>query len=85
MTDLFVVMRYDICDDNFYGYNENLDRIFGSFEEAKTYVDTLMIKNPNWFDGLDNNSFIHIILMTMGEKRQEILYRTDPPEDDEEK
>ena len=80
--NVFVVMKMIICDDYYYGYNENLDVIYGTFEEAKKYVDDFLLTNKR-FNGLNRNPFIKIIRMELGNNtNKEIVFDSMEEEDD---
>ena len=74
--EVFIIMEFIFCDDRFYGYNEHLHSIYGSFEEAKTMVDTLLVRNKEWAEWIeeDHTNFIRIIRMEIGNTKQEILF-----------
>jgi hypothetical protein len=78
--DVFVVMEYIMCEDYYYGYNEYLRSIYGTYEEAKLYVDNLLDKKK--YDGKNENPFIQIICMKLGNTEKEVLF--DSTEDNSE-
>jgi hypothetical protein len=80
--DVFAVLSYYIVDDPYYGYRENLDCIFGSFEEAKVHVDQKISGSDQFFkrqyakyDGLDDNPYIKIVKLKLGgDKTRDVVY-----------
>lgn len=56
--DVFIVMEYYMCADHYYGYNEVLRSVWGSFEEAKVMVDSLLLKTYD--DETDDDEDNHL-------------------------
>ncbi len=93
--DVFIVMEFIMCDDYFYGYNENLLSVCASFDDAKDFLDAYIFKY-NRVDsdddeeygrgryGDENSCFSQIIRMQMGDDGKEILYDTSQPIKDDE-
>ena len=77
--DLFVVILYLLCDDHFYGYNEYLRKIYPTFEEAKKYVDSYLLKSKE-YDGKSGNPFVEIVGMKWGETNKETLFSSKSDE-----
>lgn len=72
--DVFVVMIFTQCEDRYYGYKENMDGCYGTFEEAKTSVDEISYKMEQYATKYVDDSFIQIIRMKMGDKQKEIVF-----------
>ncbi len=71
--DVFIVMEYYMCADHYYGYNENLRSVCGSFEEAKVMVDSLLLKTDD--DEDKHRSYLEISRTQIGSTtKREVLY-----------
>jgi hypothetical protein len=83
--DVFIVMEFNLCDDQHYGYIENLLSVCGSFDEAKAMLDARILENARFLEYYggeeqdDHSSFSQIIRMQMGNSVKEILYDTSVP------
>ena len=38
IMDVFIEIEFNLCDDHYYGYRENLLSVCGSFDEAKAIL-----------------------------------------------
>lgn len=76
--EVFVVLNYYSCDDDYYGYNETLDSIYLTWEKAKASVDTFLASIKPWekYDGVDYKPYITIVKMKFGDTHREQLYNT---------
>ena len=77
--EVFVVMKFILCDDDFYGYNQHLVCIFSTYKDAKDYVDTFLLENKHFNkDDKDYMSygcpFVRIIKMECGGTNKEIVF-----------
>jgi hypothetical protein len=77
--EVFVVMQFNSCDDDFYGYNQHLVSIFPTYKDAKKYVDIFLLENKHFNkDNKDYISygrpFIRIIKMEFGGTNKEIVF-----------
>ena len=79
IMDVFIVMEFNLCDDHYYGFRENLLNVCGSFDEAKAVLDARILKYYGEDEMNDHNSFSRIIRMQMGNTVKEILYDTSVP------
>ena len=71
--DVFIVMEYYMCADHYYGYNENLRSVCGSFEEAKVMVVSLLLKTDD--DEDKHRSYLEISRTQIGSTtKREVLY-----------
>lgn len=69
--EVFIIMEFILC--NVYFYNEHLHSVYGSFEEAKTMVDTLLVINKK----RAGEVLIQIIRMEIGNTKREILFSSE--------
>jgi hypothetical protein len=72
--EVFIVITFYVCDDHFYGYNESLTCVYGTFEEATEYVQKITNDSRLRYDGEEKNPFLQIIKMTLGHEKQEIVF-----------
>ena len=76
--DVYIVMQYNMCDDYYYGYNEKLLSVCGSFEEAKVMVDTLLLEYGYYGTNYDKDKhrpFLEISQTQIGfTTEREVLY-----------
>ena len=86
--NVFIVINFNLCDDPYYGYREDLLSVSGSFDEAKAMLDAHILESYGE-DGVcedevferygEYNCFSQIIRMQMGNSEKEILYDTSVP------
>jgi len=82
--DLFVVILYILCEDPYYGFDEHLECIFFTFEQAKQYVDSFLLEHKDscFREYKDNNgdynkSFIEIYGMEWGDTNKKTLFSSN--------
>ena len=81
--EIFVLIKYILCDDNWNGhlpesytdsiYVEDMNCVYTTFEEAKIEVDKMIGDDD---DIVSYNAFVRIIKMTVGDKQKEIVYQS---------
>lgn len=86
--DVLVIVEFTESGDHCYGYNEYLDSVYSTFEEAKISLDTRIArydgKHGNFkisFDGMNGNPFLEIILMKMGDSDRNVVFKTNSRQD----
>ena len=74
--EVFIIITFYICDDHYYGYNESLTCVYGTFEEANDAVKKITYDKGGIlrYDGEEHNPFLQIIKMTLGHEKQEIVF-----------
>jgi hypothetical protein len=77
--EIFVVMQFNSCDDDFCRYDQHLLCIFPTYKDAKDYVDIFLLENKHFNkDNKDYISygrpFIRIIKMEFGGTTKETMF-----------
>lgn len=82
--NIFVILEYREYDDPYFGYNENLDSVYSTFEEAKLSLHTRIARYDGTngkfkmiFDGMNGNPFLKII-QKMDDEDRKIVFTTTP-------
>uniref|UniRef100_A0A6C0IBT6 Uncharacterized protein n=1 Tax=viral metagenome TaxID=1070528 RepID=A0A6C0IBT6_9ZZZZ len=72
--EIFIIITFYICDDHYYGYNESLTCVYGTFEEANEAVQKITNDSRIRYDGKEHHPFLQIVKMTLGNEKQEIVF-----------
>jgi hypothetical protein len=73
--DIFVVMRFIECEDRYYGCSKDLQSVYSSFEEAKSFIDRYVATNK-YCGGKRGDDYLEIIRMKMGDAHKEVVYNS---------
>ena len=69
---LFVVFTNYLCDDPYYGYNESLDSVYDTFENAQAKANTIIQESPDLYSCVDG--YVTIFEMTLGDSKRTKLF-----------
>ena len=72
--EVFIIQTFYVCEDHYYGYNESLTCVYGTFEEAHDAVSKIANDKKYPCDGEEYRPFLQIVKMTLGNEKQEIVF-----------
>ena len=49
--EVFIILTFYVCEDHYYGYNESLTCVYGTFEEANEAVSKIANDKRLPYDG----------------------------------
>ena len=66
-----------LCDDPYYGYNESLDSVYDTFENAQAKANSIIQESPDLYNCVDG--YVKIFEMTLGNSKRTELFSNITP------
>lgn len=76
--DIFILLSYYCCDDQYYGYQERFHSAYDTLEKAKEKVIYLIDDDKHKkyyiYDGINGNPFLTVVKVSFGSLDREVVF-----------